>query len=360
MRDIAFVTHLASYNYFGGVEQKISIIHEHINKGDNEYKVHLFDMWKDNITDFDIVHFFNPFFMSQEAKMLMDKAMVSGTKIIVTPIFTFHHGITRIMWDSPIMSVAERLFLGFRKLFRNNEMASYFDPFYNISYLMNNADKVIVNSRLEMENILDFLHVPKELFEVIPNGINSKFKHGDKKEFADMVGIEDYILFVGRVEPIKNVVSLINAFLESSLPTKLIIVGDPDPKDPEYIKRCKKAANNDVVFLPHIPYESTLLTSAYAGAKVYALPSNYETCGMSGLEAGLAGANVVVTERGGTKEYYKDFATYVDPSSIESIKNGLIHAYNSLPSNDLKRHIEDHYSWDAIINSQLASYDSLF
>ncbi|HPR41806.1 MAG TPA: glycosyltransferase, partial [Candidatus Methanofastidiosa archaeon] len=273
-------------------------------------------MWKDDITSFDIVHFFNPFFMSQEAKMLMDKIKGSGTKVVVTPIFTFHHGITRLMWDSPIMTALENLYLGVRKLFRNNEIVSLFDPFFNMAYLMNKADKIMVNSRLEMENSIDFLDIPRELFVVVPNGIDSKFMDADKTEFVNMIGRDDYILYAGRIEPIKNVLSLIEAFVKSGLPTKLVIVGDP--KDADYVRKCEGAANEDVMFLPHIPYDSTLLPSAYAGARVFALPSYQETCGMSGLEAGLAGANVVVTERGGTKEYYGEHATYIDPFSVES------------------------------------------
>ncbi|MBN1786311.1 MAG: glycosyltransferase family 4 protein [Candidatus Methanofastidiosa archaeon] len=315
-------------------------------------------MWKDDILDFDIAHFFNPFFMSYEAKMLIEKARRSDTKVVVKPVFTFHHGASKVKNDSSILPLLEKSFLFFRKRCQKHEGLSYIDPFYNISYILKNSDKVFCTSNEEKKNIIDFLDVPQDLLSIIPNGVDINFKNGDKEEFLDKIDVEDYILFVGRIEPIKNVLSLIKAFVRSELPTKLVIVGFQ--KDPQYFQMCKDAANEDVIFHPHIPFNSTLLSSAYSGAKVFALPSYYETCGVSGLEAGLAGSNVVVTEKGGTRDYFDEFAYYVNPHSIDSIKKGLIEAYNS-PNDDIfSNYIEKNFSWQTVYKKYIEAYDSLF
>jgi len=59
-------------------------------------------------------------------------------------------------------------------------------------------------------------------------------------------------------------------------------------------------------------------------AILFILPTRYETPGRAALEAGLAGANVVITPYGGTREYSEEFAEYAEPHSVDSIKGGIV------------------------------------
>jgi glycosyltransferase involved in cell wall biosynthesis len=74
-------------------------------------------------------------------------------------------------------------------------------------------------------------------------------------------------------------------------------------------------------------------------SKVSILASWFETTGLAGLEAGITGANAVVTEKGYTKEYYSDKAWYCDPESEASIKNSVLSAYNAKRGS---KGLEDH------------------
>ena len=358
MKKVSFITHLASFNQYGGVETQLKNIYNNINEKSSDYKAKLFNMWEDDILDCDILHVFNPFFMGFELDFLLNKIKNSDTKLVVYPVFTFHPGASKVGSSLPFLRIFEEIFLKMRMKLRSNQMFSYFDPFSHIHSLLENSDMIIVQNEIERNNINKFFNLPNNLFHTVHNGIDMMFKDGDPKLFRDEIGEEDYILFVGRIEPIKNVESLIRAYVKSDLPAKLVIVGKESDQD--YFKRCLEQANKDVIFHTHMPYGSPLHLSVYAGARVFALPSRFEICGMAGLEAGLAGANVVVTSNGGTREYYKDYATYADPYDIDSITDALIKAYNSPRNGDLARHVEKNYSWDVITSEVISAYDSLF
>jgi len=79
-------------------------------------------------------------------------------------------------------------------------------------------------------------------FKIVHNAVDSSFSRGDPSLFSEKVGIEDYVLFVGRIELIKNVHGLIKAFDSSELDTNLVILGRK--KDASYYQRCKSMAND--------------------------------------------------------------------------------------------------------------------
>jgi len=94
--------------------------------------------------------------------------------------------------------------------------------------------------------------------------------------------------------------------------------------------------------------DSAMLASAYAACHVFALPSLFETPGIAALEAGLAGANVVITPHGGTKEYFRDMAVYVDPGDERAIRAGIEKALGAPRGTELKKHIAGNFLWELV------------
>ena len=82
----------------------------------------------------------------------------------------------------------------------------------------------------------------------------------------------------------------------------------------DYYLKCKKIAASNIHFVDHFPQEE--LIKYYQKAKVHILPSWFETCGLSTLEAAAMGCNIVITNRGYASEYYDGHAFYCDPSSL--------------------------------------------
>jgi glycosyltransferase involved in cell wall biosynthesis len=135
---------------------------------------------------------------------------------------------------------------------------------------------------------------------------------------------------------------------------KLVIIGKPNISQMKYYLKCKSIAGPNIIFLDYIKHEE--LPSAYAAAKVHILPSWYETPGLTNLEAGIAGCNIVSTDRGSTKEYFKDMVEYCDPTSAGSIKNAVIKAFNKPKDTKLKQHILSNYTWDRVAKETLKGY----
>jgi glycosyltransferase involved in cell wall biosynthesis len=113
---------------------------------------------------------------------------------------------------------------------------------------------------------------------------------------------------------------------------------------------------------PNVTYLGTLqgrlLASAYAAAKIHALPSWFETPGLSSLEAGACGAVILSTDQGSTMEYFEDMAVYMNPFHEESLKKALETALDFSPE-PLMNHIRRNYTWSKIGELTLSAYQSV-
>ena len=99
-----------------------------------------------------------------------------------------------------------------------------------------------------------------------------------------------------------------------------------------------------------------MLASAYAACDVFVLPSLFETPGIAALEAGLAGAKLVITPFGGTKEYFGDHAAYCDPRSVSSIRE-TIRKTLALPRDTrLREHIRAKFLWEEVARQTASVY----
>src|SRR5207237_9013780 len=94
---------------------------------------------------------------------------------------------------------------------------------------------------------------------------------------------------------------------------RLVLIGEAAPGYRAYAQECRRAGEDQVVWLGSLDHHDPLLASAYAAARVFALPSWFETPGLAALEAALAGCAVVVTPLGCAREYFGDRVEYVRP-----------------------------------------------
>jgi glycosyltransferase involved in cell wall biosynthesis len=202
------------------------------------------------------------------------------------------------------------------------------------------------------------LGIPSDRIRVVPNGVDGRFLNADPEPFYRQYGVRDFILNVGHIgSHRKNVLNLIRAVRNLDLPT--VIIGKIHRN--AYSETCLReaASARHIRIIEGLPNDSDLLASAYAACRVFALPSFYETPGIAALEAGLAGARVVITPYGGTQEYFGDRVTYVDPRSVVSIRRGIELAANAPVPDDLKDRIAQEYLWPRIAEKTLAAYQSI-
>lgn len=222
------------------------------------------------------------------------------------------------------------------------------NPMHAARRLMREASALLPNTEAEARQVSAlFLSSPAPI-HVVPNGAEERFAHGDPALFRARTGIDGpFVLNVARVEKRKNQLRLIEAVKGTGL--KLVVIGK-ESRD-GYSQACRALAAGDpaIVFLPPIPHDDPLLASAYAAARVFALPSRLETPGIAALEAGIAGARVVVTPVGGAREYFGNDAWYPDPRSIASIRAAVQAAWHAKRDDAaVRQRLLQCYTWDAV------------
>jgi len=268
--------------------------------------------------------------------------------------------VSTIFFSSP-RKITERIYVDFSRLLIRYGLEKFIprSGFRDLPFLFKNADLLLPNTKAEAELIKKFFpFISEEKIRIIPNGVDERFAEADPELFRKHYNIDyDFVLNVARLEPRKNQLSLIKALKGTGL--KLIIIGNQSVW-PEYTKLCFKEANENVLFINELSHEDPLLASAYASAKVFALPSSEETPGISALEAAIAGCSVVVTQRGGAQEYLKDFAKYVDPNSIDDIRNKILSAWeDNSDKQKQKLYILSNFAWSKVAELTLEAYKSV-
>lgn len=251
-----------------------------------------------------------------------------------------------------------------------NEFSEWMTNKKLASIVLREAEFLLPNSPTEL-NVLknDFAEVfrrGEKKVEIVPNGVDTNiFLEPSPKDFVDKYGVTDFVLCVGRFGFRKNQISLIRALKGCGI--KTIFIGGPpdnsnfywlkDAVDRSYYQKCKSEADSSFIFVPTMPHSA--LASAYAACKVLAVPSFYETPGLVALEAALAEANICITSGGSTRDYFSDYAWYVDPYSLASIRHAVLSAYRSSKNSRLKQHVLDHFTWDHAARITLKAYEKV-
>jgi len=182
---------------------------------------------------------------------------------------------------------------------------------------------------------------------VVPHGVEPWFATASPDDFIKMHNMQDFVLCVSvSMNYRKNQLSLIKALKGTGIP--LVLIGGVFSKaEHDYFKKCKKEADTNVYFLPLMPQKK--LASAYKAARVFALPSLYETPGLVYLEAAVAGCNIVATEIGSAQEYFGDLAWYCDPYDVESIRRAVLDAYHAPRTGKVQQHVLQNFTWERAV-----------
>lgn len=220
----------------------------------------------------------------------------------------------------------------------------------SIKEILQKACLLLPNSEAEYEKI-EGLYGMKKKYSVIPNGIDSSLFYSSSEVQKD----DRLILSAARIEGRKNQLNLIKALNDT--PYTLLLTGLPAPNQKKYYEECKRIASKNIIFCGRVPIDT--LIGYYKKAKVHVLASWHETCGLSSLEAAAMGCNIVITEKGFTREYFGDDAFYCDPGNSESIFNAVEKAAQSNCRKELQQKILHHYTWQQAAASTLAAYQNI-
>jgi len=193
------------------------------------------------------------------------------------------------------------------------------------------ATHVIAVSRSTKRDLIEKLGVAPEKITVIYEGVdhrkfkiqNSKFKVEEVRRKYGING--DYLLFVGTIQPRKNLVRLIQAFSTlkpQRLALSLVIAGQRGWLFEEiYGAPQRFGVEERVKFLGYVPTDD--LVMLLNGAKAFVFPSLYEGFGLVVLEALSCGCPVVTSNLSSLPEVVGGAGILVDPYSVEDIARGI-------------------------------------
>ena len=258
--------------------------------------------------------------------------------------------LSTIAYSKERMTIKRRLYDTFDSLLP-------LDTTYRLNRkLIQVADLLLPNSEEEGRYLDEMLGAKNKLKRVIPNATDLRYKNGDPTEAIKTYGFKDYVLCVGKIEPRKNQMQLVKALEGTNIP--LIILGSYIPNVKSYYDDVLSIIeqNDNMRHIEYLPMDSDMLSSLYAGAKVHVLLGQNETPGIVNLEAGLAGANLVVGDCVPVREYLKDYALYADYNSVEDCKRKIIQAYSADRNPKLPGFIESNYTWRVVAEKTLEAY----
>ncbi|HIP90277.1 MAG TPA: glycosyltransferase family 1 protein, partial [Candidatus Nanopusillus sp.] len=187
------------------------------------------------------------------------------------------------------------------------------------------VDKIISVSHHTRKDIIKYFKIPEDKIEVIYNGVDEKYKPLSEEEINNIK--EKYsinypfILYVGTLEPRKNIPTLIKAYYKlkkQGLPHKLVITGKKGWKYRSIFKTINKLnLRKDVIFTGYVPDED--LPTLYNAADLFVYPSLYEGFGLPPLEAMACGTPVITSNTSSLPEVVGDAGIMVDPYDVDGL-----------------------------------------
>jgi glycosyltransferase involved in cell wall biosynthesis len=216
-------------------------------------------------------------------------------------------------------------------------------------YLLDTSAVILPNSAAEQEVIEQRFGLRRPAV-VVPNAADTDMFAPRPDETA---GERRGVLCVGRIEPRKNQLALLEALRGSGIP--LTLVGQAGRFSRRYTERCRRVAGVDVRFVGQC--EVAELRELYRAARVHVNVSWYETPGLASLEAALGGCNIVVTPGGCTREYFGEMAHYCEPDAPRSIRVAVEAALAAGSDPDLAARVAREFTWDAAARSTLRGYE---
>lgn len=182
-------------------------------------------------------------------------------------------------------------------------------------HLLARADRIVVATLAEQTQLRFLYRAGERKLDIIPPGVDLSHFYpiaaDEAKMFVGLKPDDRMVLFVGRIEPLKGVDTLIQAMSciklqDRGKPVHLAIIGgepDASPRDmsAEMVrlqKLCDElGVDQTVVFLGKRGQDT--LPYYYSAAEVVVMPSHYESFGLVALEAMACGAPVIASDVGG-------------------------------------------------------------
>lgn len=203
---------------------------------------------------------------------------------------------------------------------------------YNLTVSCKRADHIITISEFSKNEIIKYMNVDPDKISVMPCGVDSLVYNNsfDKKDLMSLkkkYGIVDsYILYLGTLEPRKNLERLIEAYA---------LLNNQVGNIPQLVLAGKKGWLYDTIFnlVEQYQLKEKVIFTGYIeyfdvptlikGALFFVFPSIYEGFGIPPLEAMACGTPVMVSDQASIPEVVGEAGYYIDPYSVTDMCNAM-------------------------------------
>ena len=246
--------------------------------------------------------------------------------------------------------------------------------------LLNEADRIVAATQAELAQLQWLYRADTNRIVVVPPGVDTtRFYTIPKDEAVEFIGTPAkhcMLLYVGRIEPLKGIDTLIEAMaimkqkgILDIFPVCLAIIGgDPEVSDEqmsaetERLQNLRKSLGLDDMIMFLGKQDQDTLQYYYSAAEVVVVPSHYESFGMVALESMACGTPVVASETGGLAFLVKDGETgfHVPAADPEALADRLIelmqdHELREKMGRQASEYAKE-FSWSIITDQVLELY----
>jgi glycosyltransferase involved in cell wall biosynthesis len=271
----------------------------------------------------------------------------------ITCVVTIHDVIPLLFPEHAPKSKKSRVFPVYRRLMK--EIGA-------------RADAIITDSKTSAVDVARTLEIPTQNRAKIQHvycGVAEHFRPNDSRS-ARSKNDRRQVLFVGRTDPYKNLVHLVEVLAEVipmlPFPLALTVAGSPDPRYPEAKQVVERLGIGDRVrWTGYITDDA--LAELYREADVLVHPSRYEGFGLQVAEAMASGLPVICSNAGSLPEVAGDATLIVDPDDSDGLKRDIMRVLTepglaaSLAAKGLER--SKQFTWDKTARETLKIYENV-
>jgi glycosyltransferase involved in cell wall biosynthesis len=251
-----------------------------------------FNPWVDRVDRAGLLHLFG---MSREGLQLARLAKAKGVPVALSPICWIEPRAMAALAPNTPSRLANSAKWRLKALVPGW-------PTWRRDLLMA-ADVILPNSVAEGEQLVRWFGADPERIRPVPNGVEERFAHADPSLFHSLHGDAEFVLYVGRIEPRKNVLGLVEGVRAAGLP--LVVLGDALPGYEAYAAECRRAGS------------------------------------------------------GFTREYFGDRVGYARPDRVAEIAGAVADAWSTGPDPDLAGHVAAHYPWSEVARRTAEAYGAV-
>lgn len=201
----------------------------------------------------------------------------------------------------------------------------------NVPRAVKRASRILVDSDNSKQDAVELLHVSPDRVSVIPAGVEPRFQ--PTRDLGELARVRDryqlpelFVLFVGTIEPRKNLSRLIAAYSDlrrqTGLPHQLVISGSKGWLYHDIFEQVSRAGLSEDILFPGFVDDKDLPV-LYSLADLFVFPSLYEGFGLPPLEAMACGTPVVASDNSSLPEVLGQAALLVPAEDTTAIVDAM-------------------------------------